>query len=83
MFDAFVQVKELDATTNPYLAAVQKEMVSQGWAMLCFEMLVADELHDLHLTALRLLLAMTGGGSTDVQDTILFQLTDIEWCPQV
>jgi len=56
-------------------------MVSQGWAMLCFEILVAEELKDLHLTALRLLLAMTGGGNIDVQDIILYQLTDVDWCP--
>lgn len=82
MFVEFVEVTDLDCSVNPYLAAVQKEMVSQGWALLCFEMLASEELEDLHLTALRLLLAMTGGGNLDAQNDICSQVTDMETCPQ-
>jgi hypothetical protein len=76
-FFKFVECSALDANAGrPDLAAAQKEMVSQGWALLCFEVLCAEELHDLHLTCLRLLLAMTGGGNTDVQDAIYHQVIE-------
>ena len=76
-FFKFVEVCELDARSgHPDLAASQKEMVDQGWALLCFEVLSAVELQKLHLTCLRLLLAMTGGGSREVQDAIFAQVTN-------
>ena len=82
MFTEFVEVNDLNFESNPYLAGVQKEMVSQGWALLCLEIIVADELKDMRLAALRLLLAMTGGGNRDVQNELLEQLQDLSICPR-
>ena len=52
-------------------------MGQQG--LLCFEMLSDERLQELHLAALRLLLAISGGGdhggNDDVQDILLAQLT--------
>ena len=82
LFTEFVEVNDLNFESNPYLAGVQKEMVSQGWALLCLEIIVADELKDMRLAALRLLLAMTGGGNRDVQNELLEQLQDLSICPR-
>jgi hypothetical protein len=80
-FQKFVEVTPLDCAISPDLAAVQKEMVTQGWAILALEVLNAEELSELHLTCLRLLMALTGGGNVDVQDTLFEQITDLSVNP--
>lgn len=76
-FFKFAEVVELDGNAGrPDLAGAQVEMVEQGWAMLCFEVLCAEELHELHMACVRLLLAMTGGGNKDVQNAIFAQVVE-------
>lgn len=82
LFQDYVQVQHLNHESNPYLAGVQKEMVSQGWALLCLEIISIDELKDLRLEALQLLLAITNGGNEDVQNELVKQLQDISTCPR-
>jgi hypothetical protein len=51
-------------------------MIKQGWGIMCFRIIGMERLSDLHLPALRLLLALTGGGNTRVQDEMMTQLQD-------
>lgn len=80
-FKKFLAVEPLDSAINPDVARVQTIMVKQGWGLLCFQILGMETLPTLHLPALRLLLALTGGGNTDVQDELLRSLDDPEICP--
>eukprot|EP01050_Picozoa_sp_SAG11_P000863 SAG11_NODE_32_length_22830_cov_17.507941_18_plen_493_part_00 len=73
-FYRFADAIEIDCNQNPELAAVQSEMVQQGWAVLCFETLAVESLKGLHLSCLHLLLALTGGGNIVVQDLIYADL---------
>jgi hypothetical protein len=75
-FLRYVRVEDLNCMVSPEVALVQNVMVEEGWALLCFEILHDVDLRKLHLTALRLLLALTGGGNRHVQDKLLEQLMD-------
>jgi hypothetical protein len=80
-FRDFLNIQPLNEEANPILQQCQAEMVQEGWGLLCFELLAMDSLGNLHLAALQLLLALTGGGNLDVQDGLLAQLQDIQLCP--
>ena len=73
-FRRFCSVVELNGGANPDVAAVQTTMIQEGWGLLCFDVLSAPQLSKLHLPCLRLLLALTGGASTDVKDALLSQI---------
>jgi hypothetical protein len=75
-FGDYLQAVPLDSSTSPDLARCQFTMVKQGWGLLAFKLLAMDGMESLHRTALRILLALTGGGNRDVQDHLLQQLND-------
>lgn len=80
-FQKFLNVEPLDSSINPDVSRVQAIMTKQGWGLLCFRVLSMEALPALHLPALRLLLALTGGGNLDVQDELLRTLDDTKICP--
>lgn len=80
-FYRFADAVELDCSNNPDLAAIQTTMVEHGWAQVCFEVLAADELKELHLVCLQFLMALTGGGNAAVQDQILMDLQNLQQNP--
>ena len=73
-FDMFINAAPVDCNEHPQLAAVQTEMIKQEWGLLCLNVLADAKLIPLHLAALRLLLALTGGGNADAQDELLKQV---------
>lgn len=80
-FRHFLAADPLDALIDPELSRTQGAMVEQGWGLLCFRVLGMHELPSVHLPAIRLLLAMTGGASSETQDALLYQLQDLSKCP--
>ena len=81
-FRRYTQVEDLKGKQHPDLMKAQLSLVSQGWALLAWEFLSVPKLRKLHLPMLRLLLAMTGGCSSEVQDEMFRQLNDLTICPK-
>lgn len=54
----------------------QIQLCSEGWGLLCWNILATAHFPSVHLAAVRLLQTMLGGGNFDVQTTLLNDLTD-------
>jgi hypothetical protein len=81
-FRRYYSVEALHGERNPDLMKAQYTLIKQGWGLMAWKFLAVPKLKKLHLSMLRLLLALTGGCTSDVQDELCSQLSDIGQCPK-